>query len=424
MYYSLILIFLCIPLYFSHFLAPFGVGWLSIDTITIPFQIFISDHSSFERQKVFLFFLLIFIALIEWFFFHTKSLLVTIRKYGIIFLILAIIPFFSQWINWSSFSLDFYLGWYEKHHGYIFFVGILLYVVLLLSHSISHLKWYLFYSFLSAIVVAGIAIGEYLWWVWDIYGRSEMMLSYTGRSSSTLGNPNYLAGFLVMYIPIIYFYFRKYRSISWLLFLVGIGFLLAIFTTGSYIALFIILMLGIWYQIRFILHTWSIASQLLLYFGIITICIYIWWQMIDETKLLSLESRFILMKEVASSLLQSHYAMITGFWPDSILTYFTEYRSVSVNSYFPQNMLIDSSHNALLDIWYQYGVIPIFCIFLGFWKHRSQLVSSIGIAYVIGITFLFFNVFVLIHILLLALFAIILLKEYQQIHEDPIKKSK
>ncbi len=29
-----------------------------------------------------------------------------------------------------------------------------------------------------------------------------------------------------------------------------------------------------------------------------------------------------------------------------------------MNAYFPQNMLIDSSHNVLLDTWYQYGVIP------------------------------------------------------------------
>ncbi len=424
MYYSLILIFLLVPLYFSHVFTPFWIPWSSIDSIVYPLQIFISDHSSFERQKVFLFLLLIIIAVAEWFLFHTKSLIESIKKYGYIFLILASIPLVSIWISWDALGTNFYSWGYEKHHGYIFFIWILIYILLLMSHSLEHLKQYVFYSFLSAIIVAGIAIGENLGWIWDIYGRSEMISSYTGRSSSTLWNPNYLAWFLLIYLPIIYFYLRKYRSISWLIFLVGIWFIYAIYTTGSYIALFVTVLLFIWYQIRFILHTWSIASQMLLYFGIVTICIYIWWQIIDETKLLSLESRFILMKEAVSSLLQSHYAMITGFWPDSILTYFTEYRSVSVNSYFPQNMLIDSSHNALLDIWYQYGVIPIFCIFLGLWKHRSQLVSSIGIAYVIGITFLFFNVFVLMHILLLALFAIILLKEYQQIHEDSIKKSK
>ncbi len=79
--------------------------------------------------------------------------------------------------------------------------------------------------------MALIAIGEYMGGVYDIYGRSEMLSAYPGRSVSTLGNPNYVAGYLLIFLPL-FVYIRTPER--WVI----LGLLsIAILTTGSYIAM-------------------------------------------------------------------------------------------------------------------------------------------------------------------------------------------
>jgi hypothetical protein len=58
-----------------------------------------------------------------------------------------------------------------------------------------------------------------------------MTTSYLGRAVSTLGNPNYLAGYLLMILPLL----TRWRSPErWIAMLVIV---FAILTTGSYIAI-------------------------------------------------------------------------------------------------------------------------------------------------------------------------------------------
>ncbi len=136
---------------------------------------------------------------------------VTLRKYVFIFGILCIIPILSRLYFGSSLQMDWIMGSYEKHHGFLFYCSILCLIFLLIASPSTHLKLYLNWSMASATFVACIAIGEYMGGIFDIYGRSEMLSMYPGRSSSTLGNPNYVAGYLLPFIPILLMNIRKIK---------------------------------------------------------------------------------------------------------------------------------------------------------------------------------------------------------------------
>ena len=78
-------------------------------------------------------------------------------------------------------------------------------------------------------------------------------------------------------------------------------------------------------------------------------------------------------------------------------------RSTLVNSYFPTNMSIDSSHNIFIDMLFQFGIVPL--LIIGYtlsttWKNKKE---ELQIAILLGGIFLALNVFVVTHIVVLSL---------------------
>jgi len=237
-----------------------------------------------------------------------------------------------------------------------------------------------------------------------------MLSMYPGRAASTLGNPNYLAGFLLPFVPIltqsIYTLKDKYwkqirvfiSSVCMLWIILG-----WIYTTGSYIAMFLVWLLGLWYCLIYLMRSIPFWRQVIVFFFCTGAVIFVLLYCIEPIKFLSLESRFILMKETLYVMLQNPLSFFLGFWPDSILLYFSQIRSPLVNLYFPSGMLIDSSHNLLIDTLFQYGITLIFLLFLVLYQVRRHILSSVGVGMLLIIIFLLFNVFVITHIVLLIL---------------------
>ena len=134
-----------------------------------------------------------------------------------------------------------------------------------------------------------------------------MLSAYTGRSVSTLGNPNYVAGYLLIFVPLFiassFATFRKVKQridIQILYILTIIGLLIAIYATGSHIAIILIGLLGLWYMLQYMLRNLTRSRQISVWL-ILSICIiFIALLLIDPTKLLSLSSRFVLMRESLS----------------------------------------------------------------------------------------------------------------------------
>jgi hypothetical protein len=83
-------------------------------------------------------------------------------KYAHIILILLVLPLVSAVYFTIPLDISWLQGSYEKHHGYLFYTGIVLLFPLLLVSSREQIRSYLSWSLYAAIVVAIIAIGEYM----------------------------------------------------------------------------------------------------------------------------------------------------------------------------------------------------------------------------------------------------------------------
>lgn len=330
--YVLSLIVALIPLFFSHIFSSFGI--------------FFMEGSSFERVKVYLFCILIIIAVIETLFFRYEKLMkITKIQYSFFFLIL-IFPLLVQLFRGWGMDPDFLWGSHEKHHGYYFFTGLVFLFGIATLLEKREYDRILRISLITASIVACFAVLEYM----KLYSFFPMRLIETswegGRANSTLGNPNYVAGYLVMLLPLITL-IRKPERYSLLLLLI-----LGILTTQSFI--------GISIMIVYWVYLFMKKSQYPILY--LSLCIVLSWSLlyflIPPEKLLSLMSRWVLMIEVLRAFLSNSWGILFGYGPDSIIGYFSfSPRSDLINAYFPAGSAIDSSHNILIDILYSYGII-------------------------------------------------------------------
>ncbi|MFZ2255631.1 MAG: hypothetical protein WAW59_03270 [Patescibacteria group bacterium] len=93
-------------------------------------------------------------------------------------------------------------GSYEKFHGYLLYVGILLLGFSLSIVSLRERQRLANISLISASIVSVVAILE-------AYGFSIFLPTHSGtwgeglRTIATMGNPNYLAGYLLFCLPLV-----------------------------------------------------------------------------------------------------------------------------------------------------------------------------------------------------------------------------
>jgi hypothetical protein len=72
------------------------------------------------------------------------------------------IPVVSALYFDSSIDMDWLLGSHEKHHGYLFYIAIILLITLIVASSREQIRSYINWSISAALIVASIAIGEYI----------------------------------------------------------------------------------------------------------------------------------------------------------------------------------------------------------------------------------------------------------------------
>lgn len=415
--YSLIAIFSFIPLYFSHIFAPFGV--------------IIWESSSFERQKVLLFTLLVIGAFMELVWSHYNEMMSFLVSRWKLLIALLIFPFVSYAFWGAQYDVDFFLGSYEKYHGYIFFLALIFLGFLLQLLAPSEKKILIRASLIGGILVSSFALLESMGA--SVFFESQNHATWwSGRSISTLGNPNYVAGYLLILLPFV----SSLSGIQRLL--IATIFVMAILSTKSYIAIFLMVLYGVWIFLgsmypsfwteqrevknpgarkteTWILHPKSTSSLLLRacssgwrskirsFLTLIVACSMVisGYFLLSPDKLLSLTSRFVLMRETLAIMMQYPLSWSIGFGPDSLVRAYDFGRSALIDSYFPKGSAIDSSHNIFIDILFQFGGI-----FLGFaiyvlsslWK-RLPTMSQEWI--VLWLIFLSLNPYILLHVILL-----------------------
>jgi hypothetical protein len=102
------------------------------------------------------------------------------------------------------------MGSYEKHHGYIFYIACIMFALVASLIDTKQRSRLMSLSIVSASIVAIISLGEYL--MLSPLLSSDTLTPWSSiRTISTLGNANYVAGYLLMHIPLVSRFSRNIR---------------------------------------------------------------------------------------------------------------------------------------------------------------------------------------------------------------------
>ena len=144
--FGLMAMFLLVPLHFSHLFAPFGM--------------IIGEGSSFERQKGYIFAILLVMTLFEIMISKMPMIISTIESNWKTYLALLVLPYISWWLYTPDPEL-FFIGSLEKNHGYFWYAGMLLLVFLFQTINLNERKNIILASLIGASLVAFFAVIEW-----------------------------------------------------------------------------------------------------------------------------------------------------------------------------------------------------------------------------------------------------------------------
>lgn len=242
--FSLSFLFLTLPLYFSHIFMHFGVV--------------MGDVPSFERQKMYLFSLVIVIALVEMLFTRYRVFVTGVRKYWHILLAALLLPLVPVLLYTTEIDASWIRGSSEKFHGYLLYSGMICLAFCLTLLHTSERKKLLHMSLISLTLVSIIALIEASG-VSVFFARHADAWGGGFRTISTLGNPNYLAGYLLILLP---YTFGLRAPERYMLPLLVVA---AIVSTQSYIGIALMGIYGMYLFIEWLLLSCDILSTGLLH---------------------------------------------------------------------------------------------------------------------------------------------------------------
>jgi hypothetical protein len=321
-------------------------------------------------------------------------------QYAPMLLFFFALPLVSLLVWWGDIDSYWIRGSYEKFHGYLLYSGIIVLTFALSLQSAWEKKKLIYATLSGTLIVSVIALIEASG-VSVFFDRRADVWWGGLRTISTLGNPNYLAGYLLLCLPLARMIRSPERPILMLLIAA------ALVTTGSYIGMAIMGMYGIymmlvWFFTRY-LQDIDKKIPSILTIVIVIVWLAIWYALLPADKLLSLTSRWVLMREVWTELIRYPLSLITGYGPESVLRFFMDTRAPLVDAYFPHESMIDSSHNTLLDILFQYGLAPLVLIWWYLMRNRHDSHPYARESAILGIAFLMLNPYVVTHLVLLSL---------------------
>ena len=398
--YSLILIIFFIPLYFSHILAPYGIifpdVYIHFVNLFRDTDILFSSSSSFERQKVYLFLILLICSLIEYIFqisFSKKAYSIPSRRKIFFMLFLIGFPILGFFVSSYLSFPDWFLWSEEKKHGYLFFIGLIFFYFLVSERSKTEKDILIQVSIISAVIVSIFALLEYLGLFAFLSHPSTSWESW--RTISTLWNPNYLAGYILIHFPLLSRMRLPERWIIWsILFL-------ALLSTASFTAIWLLIAYCMFLVLLPYIRKYNIKNTYLFVIPFILLVVFL--QFIPENKLLSFKSRTVLMKDMGSYIVQHPWEFFFGHGPESVRFHFSVSRNDQINSYFPRDMIIDSSHDIFLDFIFQYGYVMSWVLFFLVFRYWWDMKTSGRVVFLLWSFFFGLNIVVLVHCIVLLL---------------------
>lgn len=395
-----------ITLSLLFFVIPLSYAWLYLPWIPIILADILPQLGGFERVKILFFLGLITFGAI--FFLGTQR----ITKNHLILI--------SIFFGWSILSYlvnqdinpYFWFGNMEKFHGWYLYFGLLMLGIFLSSSERAEQKKYLNISLISGGIVCVYALFQKMW-------LDPLASSYSSRLDATrifgtLGNPNYLAGYVLMLMPLSLLLTHSRKIVWWGLFWL---FLLVLFLTKSLfgIAVFV----GyISYIILYKILPLPQKTRHFIVLSIFGICILLWayiisqygHQIVEIQKIKGFIARYFLWATGIHAIFGDIRNTLFGYGPDGFLPVSEHFRSPQLAIFEDPNYRIDRSHNVWIDSFIHFGIpIGSYIILLIFsqWKKLSLTHQEVLVLFSV---FFFFNIPVLVHFLLL-LQIVILSKE-------------
>lgn len=312
----------------------------------------------------------------------------------------------SLWLNYNV-NIYFTSGNPEKRHGWYFYMGLFVLFFLLRSLSSTERRKLLYTSFVSFLVVLVYALFQKV-------GFDPLMPFYqtrldTHRAFASLGNPNYLAGYILIILPLLHetiFVHKWEHKALWDIILWVIGWIV-IYWTGSYLAWIIfvgyVLVVLLSHIVPRKKHRdifWISLIALAFIAGII------FWQkygrdVLEMQKMKWFIARWYLWKTGIAALVYDSWHFLFWYGPDGFLTVSEYFRHPLLSIYEDPAYRIDRSHNVFIDFalhfWFPLLIAVLFFVF----RDSQHISHGKKVSLLLFALYFSFNIPVLIHFLIL-----------------------
>jgi len=338
----------------------------------------------------------------------------------VLFFLYLVTVFASSLLN-GTFYFSFWSN-NERSEGLLLLLHLFLYLFVLIGFLRRTKDWLVIFeaSFLSSILVGLFALGQYLELEWVLASSAG------ARLTSTLGNPGYVAGYLVfnIFFGLILFFFRKNRYLR-IYYILGI--LLQIFialntlTRGGILALGFTLAIFIGYLVFFYLRSNKLVRNtgiIVLLLGILLAGLVFFnkqanW--VKDNPILERISTISLGAPTAQNRLMTWQSAYQGFKEKPLLGYgyenfyqvFDKYFNPKIYRHAGSVVWFDRAHNIIFDRLITGGLIslflylsllffPLIYLWKFFWKNKTAsgylipvIFSLVMLAYFIQNLFIF-----------------------------------
>ncbi len=321
-------------------------------------------------------------------------------------LILLIWSVSSIFLNQNT-NPYFLTGNLEKTHGLFFYFALFFLFWLIRSLSTIQQKYLFKISFIGFWIVI-------LYAFFQRFGLDPLTNAYNSRLDpwrlfSTLGNPNYLAWYVLLMLPLLRVYHFE-GEVSWQehMWEVSIWIIswLMIYWTGSYLAW---MMFATYVGYTIISHVlpktayrkylWFVIVLALVTF-VITISIEYRDTILEAQKMKWFIARWYLWKTGFSALTANIGHFLFGYGPDGFLPVSEHFRHPLLSVYEDPAYRIDRSHNVFLDFWLHFWFLVTILTLWSLAILFRWLTHEKKVAICIFAIYFSFNIPVLIHFLI------------------------
>lgn len=425
-----------------------GISW-SFDSVletlwlflvfALPLLFFPNLFTTFELTKITVFkgvTVLLMLAWIMKYFLKGESPVFPITKHRVLWTTLGIFSGCSLVAALFSVApaLSFF-GWYPRFQGlFTFFFYAVFAGIVFFELRASEQRERLFFALTAglALVCAAALLQKFTPGFLQLWNDSE----FRDRSYGTMANPNYLAGYIVMILPLLLanIFRKKYALFSGLVLTAGLATLLFTQSRAGLLAM----AAGLLFFFSFAAYARKARKTLFVLAAMPLVILGFVWSVAANSqepwvKNNPLLQRLTLSEENISSartrlemwpaiLRQIGASPVIGFGPETFAVSFPSYAPDTVNTREDQGEIPDRAHNELLDLAVQIGIpgtlaYAVFILGLVFAAGKNFLQRKEGgwpvLALGAGILALFtanqFGFSVTVHWVLLVLFAAVIL---------------